>query len=111
MFSFFPTIAHAATSAGATAALNILKVINKFIINPIIALLFAVAILSFLWGMANYVRKAENENERKKAQDTIMYSVIGLVIMVSVYGIMRFIMNTLGVTGINPEQGIVDITI
>ncbi len=111
MFSFFPTIVYAATSAGATAALNILKVINKFIVNPIIALLFAVAVLSFLWGMANYVRKAENENERKKAQDAIMYGVIGLVIMVSVYGIMRFVMNTLGVTGINPEQGIVDITI
>jgi phosphotransferase system glucose/maltose/N-acetylglucosamine-specific IIC component len=66
------------------------------VINPIIRLLFAVAGLVFFWGLFNYVRFSDSDEERKKGSSHMMYGIIGLFIMVAVYGIMYFLINSLG---------------
>lgn len=66
------------------------------IVNPILLLLVAVAILYFLWGVFQFVRNAESSDERKKGGMNMLWGVIGLFIMVTAYGILNLILETIG---------------
>ena len=70
--------------------------ISTEILNPIIAVLFAVATLYFLWGIAAYIWNPDNEEAREKGRVGMLYGIIGMFVMVSVFGIMRFIISTIG---------------
>jgi len=72
--------------------------LNKVIViilNPVILLLFSLALIVFLWGVMQYVRKANDSKERETGGQHILWGVIGMAIMLSVYGIMNLIINTL----------------
>jgi hypothetical protein len=66
------------------------------IINPLITLMVAVAIIYFLWGVFGFVRNAESSEERKKGGLHMLYGVIGLFIMVTAYGILNLLLGTIG---------------
>jgi hypothetical protein len=70
--------------------------INAAIINPIIALLFALAFVIFLWGVAQMIRHADSEKDRAAGQQHILWGVIGMFIMVAVKGIIAIISTTFG---------------
>jgi hypothetical protein len=77
--------------SGTTLVANILK----NIVNPIIALMVAVAVIVFLWGAFQFVRNAESPEERQKGGMTMLWGVIGLFIMASAYGILNLIIGTI----------------
>lgn len=64
------------------------------IINPAILLIFAVALLVFLWGVLQFVRKADDEKARETGRNQIIYGIIGMAIMISAFGILHFITGT-----------------
>jgi len=70
--------------------------INRVIINPIIYFLFALALAYFLYGIAEYLLNPGNEEIRKKSKTQMFTGVLGLFIMVAVFGIMNLILNTVG---------------
>ncbi len=70
--------------------------INDAIVNPLIALLFALAFVIFLWGVFQMIRNAGNEKERETGQQHILWGVIGMFIMIAVKGIIAIIGKTLG---------------
>lgn len=72
---------------------SLLLKVNEQIINPLIILMFALATLYFVWGVVDFIQHPE---EAEKGRNHIMYGIIGMFIMVSVFGIMRFITSTLG---------------
>ena len=61
------------------------------ILNPIIALLFAVALLTFFWGVFKYIMHADDETERQVGGRAMVYGLIGIFVIVSVFGIVNFI--------------------
>jgi len=65
------------------------------ILNPIIALGFMVTTLLFIWGVFGYIRGAADSSARTTGTQHILYGVIGMTIMVSVYGIINFISATM----------------
>ena len=71
------------------------NIVNN-ILNPIIMLALAVAILYFLWGGFQFVRNADSPEERKKGSLNMIWGVVGLVIMVSAYGILNLILGSIG---------------
>ena len=75
----------------------LLAKISSEILNPLIWLMFAVAVLYFLWGMLQFIKGADSPEDRKTGQSHMMWGVIGLFIMVSVVSILKIIINTLGV--------------
>lgn len=77
-------------------AKNLVSTVSVEIINPLIALLFAVALVYFIYGVVKFVANADNEAEREKGKQHIMYSIIGLVIMVGVWGIVKLIIASIG---------------
>ena len=80
---------------------TLIQSIDRVIINPIIFFLFAVAMVYFLYGVAQYFLSGDSEEVRKKAKSQMLWGIIGLFIMVAVFGIMRVIINTFGVTNVS----------
>lgn len=78
---------------------TVLKFVGKIsteILNPLIALMFAVALLVFIWGVARYIWSPDDESLRESGRKSMLWGIIGMVIMVSVFGIMRFIITAVG---------------
>ena len=78
------------------ALLTLIKSIDRYVINPLIVLAFAVAMVVFLWGVLQYVRGAGDPKARETGRNHILWSIIGMAIMFSVFGIMTVISNSVG---------------
>jgi ABC-type phosphate transport system permease subunit len=74
---------------------TLLNNILKNIVNPIITLMVAIAVIYFLWGVFNFVRNAESSEERKKGGTHMLFGALGFFIMVSAYGILNLILGTI----------------
>ena len=75
---------------------GLLNKISDQIINPIILLLFVLALLYFIWGVARYVIKADSDEQREQGKQHMIWGIVGMFIMVAVYGIIAIIKNTIG---------------
>lgn len=74
-------------------------IINKIfdvIVIPAVEILFLIAIFIFIWGVFKLISNAGDSGAREEGKNTIIWSVVGMFIMVSVYGIIRLIAFTLG---------------
>ncbi len=80
------------------AALAFIHRVNQVIINPIILLLFSVAVIYFLWGVFKYVKDSESSDARAEGRQHMIYGVFGMFIMISVFGIINIVLNTIGVS-------------
>ena len=71
-----------------------LKSVNTEIINPIIAVLFIVAVVVFVWGVVVMIAKSDSEEALTKGKKNMMYGIFGIFIMTSVFFLMQMIVNT-----------------
>ena len=62
-------------------------------------LLFSVSFVYFLWGIVKFlsIDAGDKGNSRGEARNAILWGVIGMVIMFSVYGIIRFLLSSFGI--------------
>ena len=86
-------IAHA---AAADVAQDFLMKLNEVILYPLITLMMAVALLVFLWGCFEFIMAAGEPDGRQKGKKHILWGIIGMVIMVSAYGILTIAVGTFG---------------
>ncbi len=75
---------------------SIVSTIQK-LINLALPVIIAAAVVWFVYGIARYVL-AGDEAAKESAKDKIVYGVIGLAVMVSVWGIVNIVVRTLGIT-------------
>ncbi len=68
------------------------------IFNAIIPLLMVAATVFFLWGVLQFVTSGGDEDKRKEGRDHIIYGLIGLFIMVAVWGLVGAIQGTFNLT-------------
>lgn len=73
---------------------DLLQCGTNAVITPLIYLISAVALLVFLWGVFQYIKEAGNDAKRAEASKMILYGLIGLFVMVSVWGLVYVIKNT-----------------
>lgn len=65
------------------------------VVNPAITVLFALAVLYFVWGVINYIVKGDdNGGDREQGKQHVMYGIIGLFIMVSAYALVQIVART-----------------
>ena len=85
--------------------------VGKFIINPLILFLFALALAYFLYGVFEFIAHQDNEEAKTKGKEHMFWGIIGLTIMMGVWAILGVILNTLNIpkSQINPEQGKVNL--
>jgi uncharacterized membrane protein YidH (DUF202 family) len=82
---------------------TLVKRVNAVILNPLIVFMFAVAVVYFIYGVFEFLSNADSDDARTTGKTHMLWGVIGMFIMMAVFGIMQVIMNTLGVTGVSPR--------
>lgn len=75
---------------------TLLGAIYAHIINPVIAFVFALATVLFIIGVIQFLANAGNEADQTTGKQHMKWGLFGMFIMVSVFGLMRLIIATLG---------------
>ena len=65
--------------------------LNKYLINPIILVLFAIATLVFVYGLVEFIANKESEEGQTKGKQHMLWGIIGLCVMAGAYGIKQLI--------------------
>lgn len=76
------------------------------IINPLIWLLMAAAFAYFIWGAAFFILHAGDETKRKEGKSHLLWGLIGIFVMVSVFGILNVVLSTFCHTTVGPGGAI-----
>ncbi|HEY0908551.1 MAG TPA: pilin [Candidatus Paceibacterota bacterium] len=87
----------------AFAAINNLNDIFTFIrnlLNVILPLIISLTVVYFVWGMFQ-VFLASDDEKKEKAKNTVIYGVIALFVMISIWGLVNILYNTFGLTNTN----------
>lgn len=70
-------------------------------VNNITGLLSAVALLVFIWGLVKFIAKAGNEQAREEGKKVMVWGIVAIFVLFSIWGIIGFIENSLEL----PERG------
>jgi len=74
-----------------------IRAVSDQILNPLIYLLFAIALLVFIWGIVKSIANGGDEDEVTIAKRHILYGLLGMFIMFSAFAIVRLITGSLGI--------------
>ncbi|MEK7647164.1 MAG: pilin [Patescibacteria group bacterium] len=85
-------------AASAATATDLITTVQG-ILNALIPLFMVIATVVFLWGVVRYITSAGEDEKVKEAKNFIMYGLIGLFVMVSVWGLVGVLVSTFGVGG------------
>lgn len=77
--------------------MNLSTLLNTIhgILNSVIPVIVSLGLVYFIWGVVQYVI-ADGEEAKKSGKDRIIYGIIGLAIIVSVWGIVNILAKTFG---------------
>ena len=81
--------------------LDILIWVKCIIVVAIIPLIFALALMFFLWGVMRFVM-ASDSTKKEESKKFIMAGLIGLFVMTSLWGIIKILGTTLGIESTVP---------
>jgi len=86
------------------------QLLSKFInliINPLILVVFAAGFFMFVWGLVQFILDLEEGAHRAEGIEHMKWGIVGMFVMVSVYGIIALLSNTFGL-GVDPYTGRID---
>ncbi|MDD5721480.1 MAG: pilin [Candidatus Pacebacteria bacterium] len=103
--SLAPVAAFAATFGGncnAGTITDIGSVLCKIgqLLNAVVPVLIALAVVWFVWGVVSYMIGSDEE-AKKKGRDRVIYGIIGFAVIVALWGLVNILTNTFGLTGSN----------
>ncbi|QQR50050.1 hypothetical protein IPF86_03115 [Candidatus Nomurabacteria bacterium] len=64
------------------------------ILNVIIPILITLGVIYFIWGVIKYVT-AKDEEQQKEGRTTIVSGIVGLFVIVAIWGLVGILQNTL----------------
>jgi hypothetical protein len=73
---------------------SILDPIIDNIVSPVVWLMFGVATVYFTYGVLRMVIKGEDQEARSESKRSILWGLIGMLIMLSAWGIIYVVANT-----------------
>ena len=65
------------------------------ILNSIVPILIALAVVYFVWGVVSFVI-ANDEEAKTKGRDRIIFGIIGLAVIIGMWGLVNVLRNTFG---------------
>ena len=80
---------------------TLLHKISQFILNPLIALVFAIALAVFLWGVVQFIASQTADAGREEGKRKIIWGLFGMFIMISAYGLIGLILGTFSIPSPN----------
>ncbi|HBT81468.1 hypothetical protein A2757_00065 [Candidatus Giovannonibacteria bacterium RIFCSPHIGHO2_01_FULL_48_47] len=77
----------------------------KNLVNNVIPILLIIGTVVFLWGVILYLTAGADEEKRANARSLMIYGLVGLFVMVAVWGIVNVLVGFFGITGTGiPER-------
>lgn len=73
---------------------DIALIFAKTLINLLVPTIFGLTILVFLFGVYKFIASADSEDERENGKKFMFYGVIGIFVMLSVWGFVQILTNT-----------------
>ena len=74
--------------------------------SAVIPLLMSLAVVSFIWGVIQYVINSDDENKKSKGRDFMIWGILALTVMVSIWGLVAILGNTFGINNVIPQANI-----
>lgn len=100
---FSPMIALAAGEVRITGILGIIDYV-RLLLNRAVPILIAFAVVYFLYGVFSYIMASDDDDKRGKAKNVIVYGIILIFVMVSVWGLVNLLVGSFGLEN-NPIPG------
>lgn len=91
-----PAFVYAQTGKAFTTLTTIINQIGS-IIKLLIPIVFALAILAFFWGLVKYIFSQGSEESKAEGKNIMLWALIALFVMASVFGIIQLAQNTLDI--------------
>jgi hypothetical protein len=99
-----PSVSTLVTQSSATACGTLVKtfpgILNYFtciIAQSVIPALFAVAMVTFIWGSIKFfIIEADEEAKREQGKQFMLWGIIALAVMISVWGLVGVLADTFG---------------
>lgn len=79
------------------AGTELLDRIVTYVIDPAVKVVFTLGLFFFLWGFIEFLWHLKDGKVNDDGKNHMIWGLVGMVIMVSVYGIISLIMNTFGI--------------
>lgn len=97
------TVGAATDTCNVTTTGNLFGLLCRFgqLFNAVVPVLIALGVLYFVWGVVTYVISSDEE-AKKAGRDRIIYGIIGLAVIIGVWGLVNFLRNTFGLN--NQQQ-------
>jgi len=73
------------------------------ILNAVVPVLIALAVVWFIFGVVTYLI-GNDEEAKKKGRNRIIYGIIGLAVIVGLWGLVNLLSNTFGLNNQGNEQ-------
>lgn len=97
VLAFSPALAFAQTQPNLSGISSLVTQIGS-ILAKIIPLMFALAIIYFFWGLVTFIRSAGDPKKAEEGKSIMIYGVIAIAVMISIYGLVSWLQGTLGVS-------------
>lgn len=104
---FMPALA-LAQNFGTNGFFGLLDGANA-VISRLIPFIIALTVLVFFWGVFQYARSSESE-KRKEAQGYMLWGIVSLFIMLSVWGLVNILIRTFGLNNNIPPLPVIPTT-
>ena len=98
---FYPTSAFAVSDFSCFSAFQndprvsiLFEYITCTIERTVIPLLFAIALVIFIWGVVQYVINSDQEEKKAKGRQFMILGFIPLAVLISVWGLVRILGNS-----------------
>jgi len=73
-----------------------------FFNNILIPLFIGVAVILFFYGLIKYITSGESDDAKKSARSYMIYGVVVLFVMISVWGLVQILVDLFGLEGVAP---------
>jgi len=65
------------------------------LLGSVIPVFIALGVVYFVWGVVQYV-VGDSEEAKKKGKDGIIFGIIGMAVIISLWGLVVVLLNTFG---------------
>ncbi|MEQ1499985.1 MAG: hypothetical protein ABL917_01270 [Parcubacteria group bacterium] len=106
ILAFSPVLALAQNATQSINNLSGLLGNIRGLLNTLIPVLIALAVVYFFWGLVKFLGASGDPKAAEAARSQMIWGVIAIAVMVSIFGLVSFLQNTLGIqnTTIVPPQ-------
>jgi uncharacterized membrane protein YidH (DUF202 family) len=91
------------------AAGQVLERIKTEVWTPIATVVFATGFMLFMWGLVRFLWNIDNESGRDTGKQHMVWGIVGMFIMVSIWGIIAMIDNTFGLGALDQNGAATDV--